>query len=157
MKKSKLKCQKLKLQKGQSLFEVVVALAISTLIIVAVVSLASNSIRNSTYSKNKTLAASYAQEAMEWLRNQRDSNTAGFFASVQTSPWCLAILSFDTPGACVSGQVIADTPFSREVSFSTTTLNSKTVLEASVKVYWNDSQGYHEVVNNTDFTDWRQR
>jgi len=48
------------MNKGQSLFEVVVALAISALIIITLVSVVGNSIKNATFSKNKTLAANYA-------------------------------------------------------------------------------------------------
>jgi len=48
----------MKSQSGQSLFELVVAIAISALIIVAMVSLAVNSIQNSNFAKNKALAIS---------------------------------------------------------------------------------------------------
>ena len=70
----------MKSQSGQSLFELVVAIAISALIIVAMVSLAVNSIQNSNFAKNKALASSYAQEAMEWLRGQRDSGVDAFIS-----------------------------------------------------------------------------
>ena len=66
------------MNEGQSLYELVVAIAIMALFAMAVVSLATSSIQNSTYSKNQSLASSYAQEATEWLRGQRDANINNF-------------------------------------------------------------------------------
>lgn len=153
----------MKKDKGQSLFEVIMALAIATLIIVALVALASSSIRNTTFSKNKTLATRYSQEATEWLRGQRDTDWATFYARAANPLYCLKSLSWTDAviGACGSGQEIANTPFKREVAFSRTTVtvggSPKDVVEAEIKVYWTDAQGVHEVRAATDFTDWRQQ
>ena len=59
------------LKKGQSLFEVVFAVAVSALIITAIVILAGNAVSNSTFSRNKALAGRFVQEAIEWLRKER--------------------------------------------------------------------------------------
>ncbi len=144
-------------RQGQSLFEVVVALGISALIIVGLVSLVSNSIRNSTFSKNKTVAARYSQELVEWLRGQRDNEIATFETNVQTPVWCFSTLAWSNIGTCLVGEEIAGTPFKREASFSSTTVNGKTLVQADVVVYWEDAQGQHEVRNVTNFADWRQR
>jgi Tfp pilus assembly protein PilW len=53
-------------ERGQSMFELVVAIAISALVIVTIVSLTTISIRNSNFSKNKSLASTYAQQATEY-------------------------------------------------------------------------------------------
>jgi len=148
------------MNKGQSLFEVVVALAISALIITTIVSLVSNSIRNSTFSKNKTLAARYAEEATEWLRGERDREITAFRTNIQTSlnsPRCFNSLSWSGIGACSPGEVIADTPFTREMTFSISLIGAKDLIQADIVVFWNDSQGYHEVRSATNFGDWRQR
>ncbi len=145
------------LEKGQSLFEAIVALAISALIIVAVVSLVSNSIRNSSFSRNKTLASRYAEQATEWLRGQRDSDITTFSNNALTSTWCINNLSWAQSGACGGSDVIQGTPFSRQVLFSINTVGGKDVIEADVIVFWTDSQGYHEVRSATNFADWRQR
>ncbi len=153
------KLQITNLEEGQSLFELVVAIAISALIIVAMVSLATNSIKNSNYSKNKALAASYAQETTEWLRGQRDSNIDSFIISATTPNWCLANLAFTKPAVNPSSctEVIAGTPFRRWVSFSISVLGGKNVVQATVTVSWTDSGGVHEVKSATNFSDWRQR
>ena len=149
---------RLNTQKGQSLFEITLALAISTLIIVAIVALTSNAIRNTTFSKNKSLATHYSQEATEWLRGQRDADFPTFETKALTPLYCMPSLSWVTAsiGACASGQEIPDTIFRREISFSTSLVNGKTLIQAGVNVYWTDSQGLHEVRSVTNFSDWRE-
>lgn len=147
-------------ERGQSLFELVVAIAISALVIVAIVSLTTNSIQNSTYSKNKALAATYAQEATEWLRGQRDSDINLFVIHTTTTSWCLQQLAFTQPAAdpttlCLGK--ISGTVFRRWVNFSVNVQGGKNVIEADVVVYWEDSQGSHEVKSATNLADWRER
>lgn len=144
-------------EKGQSLFEVVVALAVITLIIVAIVSLASNSIRNSDFSRDKTLATRYSQEASEWLRGQRDTNFTTFANNALTTTWCFQTLTWTSVGPCGVSQVISGTQFRREGYFNTSQLGGKTVIQATVRVYWSDATGDHEVRNSTNLTDWRQQ
>jgi Tfp pilus assembly protein PilW len=146
------------LEKGQSLFEVVVAVGISALIIVAIVSLAVDSIQNSNFSKNKSLASNYTQQAIEWLRGQRDADVAGFFNKALTagsSEVCLNSLPVSIASLaisdCYSGATIAGTPFMREVSFYVSTH----IVEADVMVSWQDSQGLHEVTDATSLADLR--
>lgn len=143
--------------KGQSLFEVVLALFVITMIIVGVVVVSTNSISNSLFSRNKTLAARYAQEGIEWLRleKERDFSALSVFANTQT--YCLNNLSFTNLGACNGSEFITGTEFEREVSFTKLSENSKTIIEATVKTYWIDSKGYHESKSSTTFTDIRQR
>jgi hypothetical protein len=145
-----------KYNEGQSLFEVVLALALSTLIIVALVSLVANSIRNSSYSRNKTYATRYTQEATEWLRGERDGDWDVFstnFLFCPTPPHvqCLDTLAWGNCGICGDTEFV-DNIFKREVSFSDIETNSVTV---EVATYWTDSQGIHEVRSNTILTDWR--
>lgn len=145
-------------ESGQSLFEIILALAITTLIVVALVALTATSIRNTTFSKNKTLASRYSQEATEWLRGERDADFNVFETRAATPLYCLPSLTWGSAsiGACTSGQEIANTPFRREISFSTTSIACGDLIEAGVKVYWTDSQGIHEVRSVTCFSDWRE-
>ena len=75
--------------RGQSLFELVLAIGVSALVIVVLVSLVSNALQNSVFSRNQTLASRYAQSATEWLRGQRDNNIATFITNTATTTWCL--------------------------------------------------------------------
>jgi len=144
--------------KGQSLFEVVLAIAVVTLITVGIIILATNSIRNSTYSKNKTLASKYAQEGVEWLRDQRAVDPNNFFLKAAAPSYCINILEWNYPGQCdyADEDFISETTLAREVHFSTIVLaNGDGAYNAKVIVYWSDSQGKHEVSTETTFGEIR--
>lgn len=144
-------------EEGQSLFEVVVSIAVSALIIVALVTLVTNSIRNANFSKNNSLAANFAQEATEWLRGQRDGDIVTFMTNTLIPDWCLKTLSWSQSGECSSTDVIQGTEFIREAFFNRTSENGKTLVESGVTVSWEDSQGLHEASSITTFSDWRER
>lgn len=148
-------------EKGQSLFELVVAIAISALIIISIVSLVTNALKSANFSKNNAVATSLAQETVEWLRSQRDDNIATFLAKADvngsgSSLWCFVNLDWEKPQSCSSNDLI-DNLFIREGNFVKDTVGGKTVIHTNIVVSWDDSQGNHEVTNSTDFTDWRQR
>ena len=144
-------------EKGQSLFEVVLALAVAALIIIAIVALATISIRNANFSRDQSLTTRHAQEAIEWLRGQRDEDWDAFYdRATTTSLWCLKSLFWTDAkiGECGSSDFISDTIFKREISF--TILNASNI-DTAVKVYWEDAQGLHETKTVTTFTDWREQ
>ena len=64
-------------QKGQSLVEVVIALGIAVIIVIAFTNATIASVRNSQFSKNQNLATKYAQETLEVVRAVRDQNAVG--------------------------------------------------------------------------------
>lgn len=146
-----------RLQRGQSLFEVVIAIAVTAIIVVALVSLTSSAVRNATFSRNNTLASRYAQEATEWLRGQRDGDVDDFMNKSLIPTWCLSNLSWNQSGTCANNNVIPGTLFVRQVNFIRTTVSGKVLVEARLRVSWQDTQGNHEVVSSTQFADWRQR
>jgi hypothetical protein len=138
------------------------AIGISAVIIIVIVSLVNNSVQNATFSKNQTLAARFAEAATEWLRGQRDNNIAIFMTNSQTPSWCLvdanlSDTSWNRSGTCNSNDVVAGTTFIRQVNFSTSVSGGKTIIMATVFVSWTDSKGTHKVTSATNFSDWRQR
>jgi len=141
--------------KGQSLFEVILAIGIIGLVIASIAALAAISIRNTTFSRNNTQATAYAQEAVEWLRGQRDSDWTSFYTNVSSAGgvYCLDTLSWANPTACVK-EPISGTILERQVSFSGIT---PTQVTANITVSWNDAQGFHQAETSTVFTDWRFR
>ena len=144
------------MKKGQSLFEVVIAVGVIGIIIAGVVSLAASSIRNSTFTRNNSLATRYAQEAIEWMRGERDADWVIFrsYAEVAGNMYCLDTLSWADARSCNSGEYISGTILTRKVIFSSIT---PTAVSADVSVLWTDSQGTHQVATSTIFTDWRSR
>lgn len=139
--------------KGQSLFEVVISLAIMTTVLVAIVILSSNAVRNSTFSKNKTLATRYSQEATEWLRGQRDENWSAFYnRALVSGTYCMDSLDWSSIGACGSSDYVSDTILVRETSL---TIVDPDRVDVTVSINWEDPQGIHVVNSATTYTDWR--
>jgi len=144
----------MKFSKGQSLFEVVIALAVVTVIIVALVILSTSSIRNSSFSRNRSLATRHSQELAEWLRGERDADWDIFLSRALTFRYCLNELSWNSAviGTCSQGDTITGTSLQREVVFN---IVDPANIEVEVAVYWKDANGNHEVRTITNFTDWR--
>lgn len=146
-------------QKGQSMFEVLVAIFIITLITVGVVVVSTTSVANATFSRNGTQAGRYAQEAIEWLRDEEAINTTLFKTRIAQSVYCLNNLAWGNTGICGSGEEVVGSNgvFKREVTLTTSVINTKNIIQATVKVYWVDSKGTHEVSSATNFSDIREK
>lgn len=148
------------IESGQSMFEVILALFIITMIIVAIVILSTNAISNSLFSRSKTQASRYSQEAIEWIRREREDDSAAFAVATSTTDYCLNTLSFANTGVCGSNEKISNTIFEREVNFQTTIVpvgvTNKTIITATVVTSWQDAKGYHEARSVTDFSDIRE-
>lgn len=155
-------------QRGQTLIEVVVAIAIATTVITALALASTNSIRNAQFSKNQAQATKLSQGAVEYLRSYRDRY--GFEALKQcvTPASRYLILSgldipstFDTRtcywSVSSSGQSLG--AFIRYVGLTRRDLDT---LVVDVSVDWTDSQGAHTKDSGnsgsklqTVFTRWR--
>jgi len=131
------------------MFEVVIALFIISMIIVGIVSLSTISLSNSIFSRNKNLAGKYSQEAIEWLRSQKETDF-GLFETNAVGTRCLNTLAFTSPPCQLINNI-----FKRQVTF-TVTLNP-TIIKAEVVTSWNDSKGTHQAVSTTEFTDIREK
>lgn len=67
--------------KGQALFEIVIAVGIILILVIALISVATLSLLNAQFARNQTLATKYAQEAIEKIRAYRDNNSWEDFVS----------------------------------------------------------------------------
>jgi type II secretory pathway pseudopilin PulG len=145
MRRRKQNCQ------GQSLFELIVAVAVISMFLIALVSAVNRSIASSTFSRQKSSANRYVQEGIEWVRRVRDSNWVAFFSfsSSGGSRYCINDLNF-VSGSC-SG-VIPGTSFSREIVLTSSGSNKVT---ASVYVYWESPTGAHESKSDVVLTNWK--
>ena len=128
------------------MYEVVFAIGIAAIIITGVLVVSTTSVRNSTYSRNNAQATKYAQEAMEWLRSERDAGGSVF--SRHSGACNIGSLGWGACGNCV----ITGTIFCRRV---TLTVGVDTI-DAVVEVSWDDSQGNHTVKSVTKFTNWNK-
>jgi type II secretory pathway pseudopilin PulG len=149
--------------KGQSLFEVIFALGIAAIILLAMATLSASTLRNSTFSTDNAAATQLATQATEWLRSERDKDWTTFAgrANALGKIWCLPSLTWPgAPGSC-------STPVDGTIYIRTVTLKSVDAfpspgdgvidtINAEVSISWNNAQGTHDVKNNASFTDWRR-
>lgn len=126
-----------KQEKGQSLIEVLAALSVVVLVILALVIITTISIRNATFAKNQSLATSYAQELIEEARDLRNKNKEVFFTDES-----LCDLTPDSDSA---------PPFTFERAC---TLVGGDKIQVLAKVTWTDSKGDHKSELYTELTKW---
>jgi len=144
---------------GQSLFEIVLALGLMTLIMIAIVAVATISITNSSFAKNQTLATRYSEATLEWVRNQKEESWNNFkllsLSGLMEQTICFPELSWDSAsvGECSDTENITDTLLKREIDFSIVDVE-QTTIEVLVRIYWIDSKGYHEANSTTNLTNW---
>lgn len=148
---------------GQSLFEVVFAMTIISLVLLAIVLLSTVSVRNNIYSKNKSLATQYGQEGMEWLRHIRDESGGWSYLLIKSDggdgkTWCFNDLNETPPlsgvGHC-NNSTISGTDFVREVNLVKNA--TEDIITARVVVMWSDAQGQHQSDVITSFTNWKNK
>lgn len=149
----------MKNSKGQSMFELLVAVFVIAISLVAILGLVTGAIGNTTFSKERTQANKFTQEAVEWLRSERDSNWLTFKnkGGADGNKYCLPNLMYwptATTGTC--GAFIPNTNFTRE-AILTYSSSDPDIVEARVITSWSDSSGKHDSTVITYFTNWRTR
>jgi type II secretory pathway pseudopilin PulG len=148
-------------ESGQTLVEILVAIAMVVLVLVAVVGRSVDSVRNSIFSRNEILATRFAQEGIEWGRSQRDRlGWNAFVAALDSYPVTYCVLDLSqkiedlTSGACTG--TISGTVFTREVSLSYQDEASPLgdYIDLSVTVNWTDRIGDHTSNLGTRLSQW---
>lgn len=138
---------------GQTLAEIVVVVGIIMLLITGLLVGANASLRAANFSRSKSKAIGYAQDAVESARNLRDSSWDTFFSYGDTTGklWCLSGAgSWTTAGGGGCG-ININPNYSRSVKFTWADPNMK----VDVTVYWTDGSNNYNTTLSTYFTDWR--
>lgn len=142
----------MKSQSGQTLAEVVVAIGVVVLLVTGLIVGTSVTLKASQYSKARSQAVQYAQEAVELARNLRDSGWTTFSAYGGIAPvsWCLDKVGVWTQmsGACSAN---IDNFYTRQVTFTWEDPKMKT----DVVVSWKDGNKTYIVPITTYVTQWR--
>lgn len=116
---------------GQVLVELLLAFAITSISLISMAQIATKSVANSGYARNRSEAVRHANVVMEWVRGMRNTNL-NFYSLAGT--YCVNGALGATPtssGACTS--TMPETIFSREVVFTPAGGNQQTV---EVTVDW---------------------
>ncbi|MDP1743653.1 MAG: hypothetical protein Q8L51_02580 [Candidatus Amesbacteria bacterium] len=96
----------MKFRPAQIIIELVIALAVAMVAIVALIQSTTKSISNSTYSKSQTTANQLATEAVEWLRSEKNKSWPDF--SAKNGTYCFNTLDWNTTGVCTTGEFKRD-------------------------------------------------
>jgi len=135
--------------RGQTLAEVVVAIGIVVLLMTGLVVGTSVTLKASQYGKARSQAVQYAQEAMEMVRNIRDSGWSNIFIYSGTTQCLNKAGQWSVKfGSC--GYNI-DSFYAREVTFSW--IDPK--MKVDVVVSWTDGNKTYTVPITTYFTQWK--
>lgn len=145
-----------RLNRGQSLTEIVMALGVVGIALLAILALATTSNRNINFSKAEAMATRYTQEAIEALREERDRDWNVFITNIaaSSSGYCVVNIGspWTSPGNCGDTQFITGTNFRRDVDFVRP--NNYTV-NVTVVTSWTDAQGVHDARSTTQLTNWK--
>jgi len=125
----------MKKNNGQSLVEMVVAVGILVLVILALVALTTVSIHNASFSRNQALATKYAQEWIEEARKLRDTQPES---------------DFFVDKSCSASDVVGIFTRTR-----TCKLIDENTMEVKVIVSWADAKGTHKSELTTYLTKWK--
>jgi len=128
----------MKKNNGQSLVEMVIAVGILVLVILALVAVTTVSVRNASFSRNQALATKYAQEAIEKVRAYREQNTWENFKNN-----CSSVIS----------GISLPSPFS--FGSETGCICKDDSCEVKVIVSWTDAKGTHKSELTTYLTKWK--
>lgn len=125
----------LKSQKGQTIIEILIAIAVGALVLTAIAATATVTVSNAEFAQRKTEAVKYLEEGVENVRIARDN----------ADSWTDFInLSWDD-------ETIGN--YTRETTVTDTGPNEVTV---TVVVKWIDAKGTHEVTSTTILSNWAQ-
>lgn len=124
---------------GQSLIEVVAAIAVISVGILAIVKVTTKSVSNTTFARNRAIATKYAQESLEKVREYRDKNS-----------WVIFTANCGSAAALGLPEVLS--PFTRTTYSCTGSGDSRDIL---VIVSWTDASGSHQSRMNTSLTAWK--
>jgi type II secretory pathway pseudopilin PulG len=130
--------------RGQSLIEVLTALAIAVLVIIALVAGVTFAIRNLTHAKNQALATQYAQEGLEMARKARDVNPTAFFVADLCDSWDIQPVDgiFHRTWDCSYNSGDVDDP-------------SDDSMDITVVVSWDEGAKTQTTTLVTKLTNWR--
>jgi hypothetical protein len=150
---------------GQSLFEVIIALGVCALVLVGAISLSTSSVRNSSFARNNAQATKYAQEGVEWLREERDEGWDEFrqnhtrtnlgslswnatSCDIANTIFCRRIVSYTCQFFQAGPPPVG--PVARNCGDATTNL-----IDVTIEVTWTDGQGDHNVRSATTLSRWK--
>jgi type II secretory pathway pseudopilin PulG len=142
-----------KKRSGQSLVEMVVAVAISSLVLVGLLSGSIIGLRNVQSSRNQSQAMELCREASEWLRSEKEISWSRLWAKGSSlgKTYCLKSLDFFSNRACSLPQDQINGQFYRQAVLTQSGADADK-LEIVITTSWQDSVGNHTETITTYLT-----
>lgn len=139
--------------RGQTILEVLLAVMLITITFVGLYALSSSSIKQTSYSRNLSLASTYSSEASDWLYDAKRvygyqalaAKFDGDSGAATTVTYCLDLLPATSelfeamvPASCTSADRIADTIYLRSMTIDLSELALNTI-HATITTTWEDN------------------
>ncbi len=127
----------MKVKKGQSIVEVVIAAALISVAIISALSLMNYSQKQTNSAKTLAEATKYNYQAADWLRAQKNDLGFAEIAGKTAGIYCLNTLpaALPAPGACNAGAYIAGTFFTRQLTLDNTGATGG-IIKATITTSW---------------------
>lgn len=138
-----------------SLIEVLVFTSILSLFFVVAAAVTTASLRNMKINEHKILATRYAEELLEWLRGEKETDWNAFVNNRSNKNYCFSIspiTSWPSPGSCPANGGLNPPIYKREVTLTTT--GGGFQVRVSIVVSWQDLGHTYSVPINTVFSIW---
>ena len=148
-------------EEGQSLVEIIVAVGLILTAVVALLSLATSSMKSSGFGVTKARATKLANEEMELVRAYRDSvvwssfddlTAAGGVADCSAANHCY--IDSGLLSVVFGGNNITTAPFTRYFITDPDGAD-QSKYRVTVHVTWTDQSGDHDVVMSSVLSDWQ--
>jgi len=143
----------MRINKGQSLVEVVVGIGMMSLLLVALLSLISLSVKSSRVAKNRSKAVALAQEGLELMRTYRDYNWNEFLSYANGSEYIL------NSNWTVNDELVSDCTSDDKMylgSLFSRCVNLSGEVDVVVTVYWQEGLKLNSMVQSTKLTRWER-
>ena len=129
----------MKILRGTSIIEIVIATALISMAIIAALSLVNNSQKQNNYARDLAEATRYASQASDWIRAERNRLGWSQINTISAGPYCLNSTPADflslVAGACASSTYISGTMFQRQIAI---TKSDPTAINIVIEVSWQE-------------------
>lgn len=129
----------IKIRKGTSIIEIVIAATLISIAIIAALSLTNQSQKQNTYAKGLAEATKYGTQAADWLRNERAKLGFTTLYTLDDGTYCLNSFPVDytamEAGSCDDNSFISNTIFQREVTLT----KGADSINAVINTTWMDA------------------
>lgn len=143
---------------GFSLIEVLVFVSVVSLFFVSASAVVAIILRNMKTDEHKILGTRYAEEAVEWLRSEKETDWNAFTARASSgigTDYCIATLAWSTPPPCGYN---LDNFYKRTLNLVSLTSSDgfKYQVNAKIVVEWSEAGKIYTIPIDTVLSIWEQ-